>query len=168
MLSLAAKLSHLIRRWEPDRPTNSRQLSAATKALPGYDRGLSHTAIDNLREGKQGNIKVSSAVDLADVLGAPAAFLLPGYDDLLALYEITNNPWAVEIVRHLRDMPDADQAQLLADLRARRVERGLPADVPPEHIEEVPREVEDRKNRDRRKKSPKEIGQLAADTLEGL
>lgn len=168
MLTLAAKLRHLIRRRSPDpvQPLSPRKLSAAMKALPGHTRGGSPTAINNLTRGVDDNPTVATLIDLAQILEAPAPFLLPGWDDVRALAVFQGDPRVADILRHLEGLPRSDLDEFLERLKKRRVELGMPQDCDPEPIEYHDIDPVDRA--DPRKRSPEESARYAADSLEGL
>jgi transcriptional regulator with XRE-family HTH domain len=165
MLTLAAKLKHLVRRLSPDQPFSERHLSAAVRELPGHTRGGSRTAINKLLRGIDDNPTVVTLMALAQVLGAPAPFLLPGWDDLTALSVLQRRPQAVEILRHLDGVPEADLRDLLEDIKKRRMELGLPQTVDPVHID--PHDQNETDPHDPRRRSPKDSARYAADSLEG-
>lgn len=165
MLTLAAKLRHLIRRLPPD-SQSTRKVSAAIRALPGHTRGGSQAAINNLVRGVDDNPTVATLTALAQVLDTPSPFLLPGWDDLGALTVLQANPRIADIVRHLEGLPEADLANLLEQLKKRRTELGLSPDSEPIHIEQELNDETDR--RDPRRRSVEESAKYAADSLEGL
>lgn len=165
MLTLAAKLRHLIQRLPADQ-RSTRKISAAIRALPGHTRGGSQAAINNLVRGLDDNPTVATVTALAQVLEAPPAFLLPGWDDLRALSVLQGNHLAVDIVRHLEGLPEQELGDFLKHLKSRRTELGLPANSELIHIEQ--QTPEDSVTRDPRRRSAEESAKYAADSLEGL
>ncbi|MFI5987017.1 hypothetical protein ACIBEA_39905 [Streptomyces sp. NPDC051555] len=168
MLTLAAKLGFLLRRRPgPDgEPPSNRTLSAEFRALPGHTRGGSVQQLANLRGGEDDNPTTNTLTALATILGAPSAFLLPGWDDVAVLSVIECNPTARDVVRHLEGLPQGDLEALLGNLRKRRMELGLEPEVP---VTEIPTEIDtgDVTRRYRRRRSMKEAAKYAADSLEG-
>lgn len=165
MLTLAAKLRHLIQRLPSDRQS-TRKISAAIRALPGHTRGGSQAAVNNLIRGLDDNPTVATLAGLAQVLEAPTPFLLPGWDDLKALTVLQRNHLAVEVVRHLDGLPEEDLGRLLEHLKKRRTELGLPANSEAIHIEQ--QAAQDSVTYDPRRRSAEESARYAADSLEGL
>lgn len=169
MLTLAAKLAYLLRhRPGPDgEPPSNRALSAAIQNRPGHTRGGSVGALSKLRRGEDDNPTVATLTALADVLDAPSAFLLPGWDDFEALSTLQYNHRARDIVRHLDGLPQADLDALLEQIQERREQLGLTPSVPAEEIETEPNSGEVNR-RYRRRRSMEEAAKYAADSLEGL
>ncbi|WP_189764324.1 hypothetical protein [Streptomyces xanthochromogenes] len=169
MLTLAAKLAYLLRRRPgPDgEPPSNRALSAAIQALPGHTRGGSVGALSNLRSGKDDNPTVSTIAALASVLDTPPPFFLPGWDDIAALTVLQHNPRALDIVRHLDGLDQADLDSLLRQIQDRREQLGLPHTVPADEID-TESDSGDTGRRYRRRRSSEEAAQYAADSLEGL
>ncbi len=69
---------------------------------------------------------------MADALGAPAAFLLPGaeWDDLTALSVFVSRPEAREVLRLMLGLEVQDILEISSTLREIRRREGLPEDVP--------------------------------------
>ncbi|MFI2616640.1 hypothetical protein [Streptomyces sp. NPDC018584] len=169
MLTLAAKLTHLLkRRPTPDGelPSN-RTLAREISELPGYTRGGSVGALSKLRTGTDTNPTVTTIEQLAAVLNAPEPFLLPGWDDVLALTIFKHNQTARDVVRHLDALPQSELEAVLNHLKERRELLGLPPTVPPEQIE-TEHDSGDANRRHRRRRSVEDAMKYAADSLEGL
>ncbi|MFI5822891.1 hypothetical protein ACIA8I_27920 [Streptomyces rishiriensis] len=101
------------------------------------------------------------------MLRAPAAFLLPGWDEFDVLSVIEGNPKAHDVVRHLDGLSPADLDALLEHLRERRSQLGLAPDVPTTVID-AESDSGDVNRRHRRRRSMEEAAKYAADSLEGL
>lgn len=169
MLTLAAKLAFLLRRRPgPDgEPPSNQTLSEEIRALPGHKRGGSVGQLSKLRRGDDTNPTLDTIGALATVLGAPAAFLLPGWEEFDVLSAIEGNPKARDLVRHLDGLPPAEIDGLLEHLRERRSQLGLAPDVPTRVIDTEP-DSGDVNRRHRRRRSMEEAAKYAADSLEGL
>lgn len=165
MLTLAAKLRHLVRLLPADR-RSVRKISAAIKALPGHTRGGSHAAINNLLSGADDNPTVTTLVALSQVLKVPAPFLLPGWDDVKTLTVLQGRGEVAEIVRHLDGLSGEDLAGVLAYVKEQRSVAGLPVNSNPIPIE--PYGTDDANQKDPRRRSAEESAKYAADSLEGL
>ncbi|MFI8007831.1 hypothetical protein [Streptomyces sp. NPDC086010] len=168
MLTLAAKLTFLLRRRRgPDGELPSNHvLSREFRALPGFRRGGSPGQLSNLRRGEDDNPTVATVHALAAILGAPSAFLLPGWDDIDALSLIDRNPEIREVVRHLDGLPPEELFALMEHIRKLRVISGLSPYVPPTVIApEIDSGDVDRRHR--RRRSPEEQAKYAANSLEG-
>ncbi|WP_274916853.1 hypothetical protein [Streptomyces sp. WZ-12] len=169
MPTLAAKLAYLLRRRRrPDGelPSN-RDLSGAIQQLPGYTRGGSVGQLSKLRRGEDENPSINTVHQLASVLDAPAAFLLPGWDDYIALDVLNRDSTARDIVRHLRDLPPNEVAHLLTYLQERREQLGLERHVSTDTVDETP-DSGDVNRRHRRRRTMREAAEYAADSLEGV
>lgn len=169
MLTLAAKLTFLLRRRPgPDgEPPSNQTLSDEIRALPGHSRGGSKGQLSKLRRGDDKNPTLDTICALAAVLGAPAPFLLPGWDEFDVLSVIEGNPKARDVVRHLDGLSPADLDALLEHLRERRSQLGLAPDVPAPVID-AESDSGDVNRRHRRRRSMEEAAKYAADSLEGL
>ncbi|MGW9067823.1 hypothetical protein ACWGQT_00025 [Streptomyces yangpuensis] len=167
MPSFTAKLRYLVYRLAPGAPPNTRQLSAAFQARPGHTRGGSHAAFAKLLSGKDTNPTIATLVGLADVLQVPAAFLVPGSEDLRALSVLEVSEQVREVVRHLEGLPEADLEALVRQLKKRRADLGLTPDCPIEEIVDVRLDSKDDRG-DRRKRDPDASAKYAADSLEGI
>ncbi|QSS91290.1 hypothetical protein [Streptomyces sp. M54] len=169
-LSLSAKLLALLRlRRDPDGYTPSvRDIAQATTPAGPRKRALSHGTVNSLLNGSNSNPRASTLAALAQALGAPAAFLLPGqeWDDLAALAVYRERPEAREALRLMSGLKVQDIVEITMQLREIRVRRGLPEDVPA--IPPPPPGVDHpREGRPRRLLSWDEAAERAADDLEG-
>jgi transcriptional regulator with XRE-family HTH domain len=166
-LSLQAKLIALLRlRRDPDGFTPSaRDISNATRKAPGAS--VSHGQVTSLFNGSSGNPTTSTIGAVADALGAPAAFLLPGaeWDDLTALSVFVSRPEAREVLRLMLGLEVQDILEISSTLREIRRREGLPEDVPA--IPPPPPGVDQPREGRPRRRSLHEAAERAADYLEG-
>lgn len=166
--SLATKLLVLLRlRRDPQGfIPSAREVADATNEARNRGPRLSHATVNGLINGTSTNPTSSTLVALADALGAPAPFLLPGWDDLTALTIFEENPGAREVLRLLRDLEMQDIEDTVKKLREVRRQRGLPEEVPA--LPPPPTGVDQpRDGRPRRRLSFNEAAERAADDLEG-
>ncbi|MEU8544549.1 hypothetical protein AB0C52_31910 [Streptomyces sp. NPDC048717] len=168
MLTLAAKLTFLLRRRRgPDgEPPSNLVLSRQIRALPDFKRGGSPGQLSNLRRGVDDNPTVATIGALAAVLDAPSAFLLPGWDDIDALTLVGHHPGVREVVRHLDGLPPEELLEVLVHVRKRRIAAGLDPNCPRTAI---PEDIDsgDTDRRHRRRRTPEEQAEYAANVLEG-
>ncbi|MGW4599265.1 hypothetical protein ACWEOA_28805 [Streptomyces sp. NPDC004457] len=166
-LSLTAKLLALLRlRRDPDGYTPSaRDVSEATRT--GQGASISHGQVTSLLNGSSGNPRMSTISSVAEALGAPAAFLLPGseWDDLTALTMYATSPEAREVLRLMQGLEVQDILEISSRLREIRRREGLPEDVPT--IPPPPPGVDQPREGRPRRRSLDEAADRAADYLEG-
>ncbi|WP_432034229.1 hypothetical protein [Streptomyces antibioticus] len=166
-LSLASKLLILLRlrRDTEGYIPSARDVSAASSPA-GSRPSISHTQANDLLNGRNANPTSVTITALAGALDAPAAFLLPGWDDLAALTTFQNHPEAREVLRLMQGLEVQDIAGIVEDLREVRRRHGLP-----EHVPEIPTPPpgvdQPRKGRPRRLLSFAEAAARAVDDLEG-
>lgn len=167
-LSLGAKLLVLLRlRRDPQGfIPSAREVADSTKGAESRGSALSHATVNGLMNGTSTNPTSSTLVALADALGAPVPFLLPGWDDLTALTVFEESPGAREVLRLLQGLEMQDIEDIVKRLREVRRQRGLPAEVPA--LPPPPAGVDQpRDGRPRRRLSFNEAAERAADDLEG-
>ncbi|GAB2766615.1 hypothetical protein [Streptomyces bullii] len=162
--SLAHKLKSLMARRKDARGKAyvSRTLSQAVDDLPDPPTSTSFALIAKLANGQQDNPTIKTVLALCQALGdVPPAYLLPhaSYDDLEAL-EAFENPLARHLLALLSDLPESEMRDVIAHLKRRREDLGLPP-VPDSSSVEKPKKA-------RRRRTGTEAAQYAADALEGL
>lgn len=166
-LTLAAKLLTLLRmrRGTDGHIPSARDISAVS-APDGARPTVSHTQVNDLLNGRNANPTSVTITALAGALDAPAAFLLPGWDDLAALETFRKSPEAREALRLMEGLEVQDIAGIVDALREVRRNHGLP-----EHVPEIPTPPpgvdQPRKGRPRRLLSFTEAAARAVDDLEG-
>lgn len=166
--TLAAKLQLLLRlRRSPDgHPPSLREVSNAT-AIPGtHDRAVSHSQVSHLVGGRNMNPSLATVNAIASALGAPSAYLLPGWDDLTALTVFEETPEARTALRLMQGLEIEDIEKITQQLMEMRRARGLADDVP-ETPTPPPGVDQPREGRPRRRFSFEEAAERAADDLEG-
>ncbi|MDQ0990771.1 hypothetical protein [Streptomyces sp. V3I7] len=169
-LGLGAKLLALLRlRRDPDGYIPSaRDVSAATRQGGQAKPNLSHGQASSLMNGTSCNPTAATIAALAQALGAPAAFLLPGseWDDLTALTVYATHPEARQALRLMHGLEVQDIAEINSMLLEKRRRVGLSEDVP--SIPPPPPGVDQpREGRPRRWLSMNEAAERAAADLEG-
>ncbi|WP_261951627.1 hypothetical protein [Streptomyces nigrescens] len=166
-LSLHAKLLALLRlRRDPDGFTPSaRDIADTTRREPTAT--ISHGQVTSLINGSSRNPTASTIEAVANALGAPAAFLLPGaeWDDLTALSAFVSRPEVREILRLTQDLDAQDILEIRSRLQEIRRRKGLPEDVPT--IPPPPPGVDQPREGRPRRRSMHEAAERAADYLEG-
>ncbi|NUK32324.1 hypothetical protein HRW12_00735 [Streptomyces lunaelactis] len=117
--------------------------------------------------GTSSNPTSSTVAALAQALGAPAAFLLPGaeWDDLAALTVYRERPEAREVLRLMQGLEVQDILEICTMLREKRRRAGLSDDVPA--IPPPPPGVDQPRDGRPRRLSLEEAAERAADYLEG-
>jgi transcriptional regulator with XRE-family HTH domain len=166
-LSLSAKLLTLLRlrRDAQGFTPSARDITKATTPPDQRKPAISHGQISSLMNGSSTNPKASTLHILARALGAPAAFLLPGWDDLTALTVYEESPEARETLRLMKGLEPQDIAEINMKLREVRARRGLSADVPA--IPPPPPGVDQPREGRPRRLSLYDAAERAADDLEG-
>ncbi|MFF7586719.1 hypothetical protein ACFZCK_04400 [Kitasatospora purpeofusca] len=167
--TLASKLLLLLRlRRSPEGHIPSARDVSNWSTEPGHLRpAVSHTQTNDLINGRNANPTSATLTALARALDAPAAFLLPGWNDLTALRVLHEHEAACEAVRHMDGLGVEDMARIVEAVKHIRRERGLPASVP--KVPVPPAGVDQpRWGRPRRRLSFAEAAQRAADDLEGI
>lgn len=173
MTSLAAKLAYLVSRSPgvDGEAQSNRALSAAIQRLPGHTRGGSVTAIGKLRRGDDDNPTIMTVSQLAAVLGAPSAFLLPGWEDVKGLTAFEAHSVIRSIARHLDGLPEDDLYAVLRFVQELRSNRGLTRIVPLEDVPELEPNSSgtvdsDRRSRAGGRRTIEDAADYAADSLE--
>ena len=169
-LGLSAKLLAVLRlRRDADGfIPSARDISEATRQEGRRKPDLSHGQCNSLMNGTSSNPTTATVAALAQALGAPAAFLLPGpeWDDLTALTVYAERPEARQALRLMQGLEVQDILEISKKLREMRRHAGLSEDVPP--IPPPPPGVDQpREGRPRRRLSTEEAAERAADYLEG-
>ncbi|MEV4557165.1 hypothetical protein AB0K51_09220 [Kitasatospora sp. NPDC049285] len=167
--SLAAKLQLMLRlRRDPDGHIPSARDISRWTTEPGYLRpAVSHTAVNDLINGQNDNPTSATITALARALDAPAAWFLPGWNDLTALRVLSEHKAARDAVRLMDGLDVEDMTDVMCYVQAIRRKRGLPECVP--EIPVPPAGIDQpRQGRPRRRLSLAEAAQRAADDLEGL
>jgi transcriptional regulator with XRE-family HTH domain len=130
-LSLAAKLTILrAMQCEADgREPTLRELAQATAPYPGAKAALSTGAWSDLLSGATNNPSSSTIGSLAQALGCPPAFLLPGWDGLASLSIYWAQPEARRALRTISGLGEEGAALLAA--AADRIREELAGGTPP-------------------------------------
>ncbi|TQF05524.1 hypothetical protein E6W39_28985 [Kitasatospora acidiphila] len=138
--TLAGKLDLLLRRLAVTigHTPSVRELAARTAPADGDPPSLSHAVINDLLNGRKTNPPCTTIQAVAQAFDAPAAYLLPGWDDLTGLTAYQQEPGIREAVRLVAGLGPEAAAELVAaarDIRARRSLSTAPVpevpDVPP-------------------------------------
>ncbi|MEU0839448.1 hypothetical protein ABZ370_08250 [Streptomyces sp. NPDC005962] len=166
-LSLGAKLLTLLRlrRDAQGFTPSARDITSATTPPDQRKPAVSHGQVSSLMNGTSSNPRSSTLDALARALGAPAAFLLPGWDDLTALTVYQETPEARETLRLMKDLDPQDIVEINTKLREVRARRGLSTDVPA--IPPPPPGVDQPREGRPRRLSLHDAAERAADDLEG-
>ncbi|WP_425834028.1 helix-turn-helix domain-containing protein [Streptomyces fractus] len=166
--ALTAKLQYLLQlRRTPDGYLPSVREIAASAVPDGATKpSLSHSQINHLLNGRNTNPTLSSLLAVAKAFDVPAAYLLPGWDDLAALKALHANARIRTLVR-LADGLDADDLQeVLGLVTSIRQREGLPTDLP--ETPTPPTGVDQsRYGRPNRRYPPAQAAERAAEDLQG-
>jgi transcriptional regulator with XRE-family HTH domain len=159
-MSKPPSLAEKLRRLMASRQENSSSLASRLADIPGLGKPLSRQAVDKIAKGATPSPGVDSVVALARALGVPPAHLLPHetYDDLAALSAFEDSH-ARRIIELVADLPGGYKEELIAQIRARRDELGMPE---PPTGQALPEPAP----RSRRKRAPDEVAGRAADLME--
>lgn len=127
---------------------------------------ISHSAIGKILDGSAPGLDNVPAV--ARAFDCPAAYLLPGWDDLTALTVFEQHPAARQALRLLDGLDDGAADELLAAARAIRLSRGLDDEDVPEAPPLPPLPTVPADGRLRRRRLPMaQAAERAAEDLQG-
>ncbi|MGD6750305.1 hypothetical protein [Streptomyces sp. BH105] len=140
-----------------------RALSEAISRSGGTQ--VSHATIGKIADGGNDNPKINTLEALAAVLGVPTAVFLRAFEiqDLPAL-ELFDQPRVRSIVTLLHGLAPEDLAEVEQAVRELRERKGLPACVDGEDL--LPADPPELPPRPGRRRSRRDAGHRAADTLE--
>ncbi|MER8188685.1 hypothetical protein [Kitasatospora sp. NPDC094015] len=125
-LRLAEKLQHQRRRLlrTDGRLPSSRHLAARSADTDGTPT-ISHAVISDVLAGNKANPPLRTLHGLARAFDVPAAYLLPGWDDLTSLQVYRDHEDARQALRLIAGLGPQGAAALLESARGIRANAGL-------------------------------------------